>query len=353
MLRITRILLTALCFAVLASTGTARAGEAVHDAAVQKKLRSAYDAFKRDASLRELERRANANPMDRAAVDALLRRMPLSPLEYLQVDMEVRHYEVAVPRFLQELHVRWVALNEPLARSIYGDERVDQVLTGWPADTGSDITSTGSMAVSVGTNRNSASTASPAPVDYDGEIQIAVNHRNTNQVVAAANSWGNAGTPCNNQDTQTVFYSSDGGTTWGYTCAPSNNMFSLGTCSGTIFGSDPALAWNDNNEVFLNYMLLCSTGTSTKFSMVVARSADGGATWVNQGVIKNAWATGTLEDKNFYAIDNNLSSSYYGRHYTCWDRANNEKFAYSSNNGATWTEVDLPSAGVGGVDLGC
>src|SRR5689334_25205212 len=106
MLRTARILLIALCFAALASAGTARADEAAHNAAIQKKLRSAYDAFKRDASLRELERRANANPKDRAAVDAFLKRMPLSPLEYLQVDMEVRHYEVAVPRFLQELHVR-------------------------------------------------------------------------------------------------------------------------------------------------------------------------------------------------------------------------------------------------------
>jgi subtilisin-like proprotein convertase family protein len=100
-------------------------------------------------------------------------------------------------------------------------------------------------------------------------------------------------------------------------------------------------------------MLLCSTATATQYSMVVARSADGGATWVKQGVIKNAWATGTLEDKNFYVIDNTLASPFYGRHYTCWDRANNEKFAFSSNNGATWTEVDLPAAPVGGVDLGC
>ena len=46
-----------------------------------------------------------------------------------------------------------------------------------------------------------------------------------------------------------------------YTCAPSNNVFALGTCTGSVFGSDPALYWNDNNEVFLNYMLLCATAT--------------------------------------------------------------------------------------------
>ncbi|HKH44541.1 MAG TPA: proprotein convertase P-domain-containing protein [Thermoanaerobaculia bacterium] len=265
----------------------------------------------------------------------------------------MRHYEVFVPRFLQDLHVRWIELREPLARQMYGDEYVNQVLTGWPVDTGNDITGDLTRAATVGTNRNAASTDVPAPNEYDGEIQIAVNHRNTNQMVAAANTWGNAGAACNSNQTQSIFYSSNGGTTWDYTCAPSNNVFTLGTCSGTVFGSDPALYWNDNNEVFLNYMLLCSTATTTQYSMVVARSADGGATWVKQGVIKNAWATGTLEDKNFYVIDNTLASPFYGRHYTCWDRANNEKFAYSTNNGVTWTEVDLPTAPVGGIDLGC
>jgi subtilisin-like proprotein convertase family protein len=347
-----RILLAALCLVALVATGAARAQEEVRSAETMQKLRSAYDAFKRDTSVREIEKRANANLKDRAAVDALLKRMPLSPLEYLQIDMEVRHYEIAVPSFMQELHVRWMRLNEPLARSIYGDEHVDQVLTEWPVDYGYDITSIDALAT-VDTNRNAAATATPAPNAFDGEIQLAVNHRNTNQMVASANTWGTAGTPCNNESTLSIFYSSNGGVTWGYTCAPSNNVWALGTCSATVFGSDPALYWNDNNEVFLNYMLLCSSATATQYSMVVARSADGGATWTKQGVIKNAWATGTLEDKNFYAIDNTAASPFYGRHYTCWDRANDEKFAYSSNNGVSWTEVDLPAAGVGGVDLGC
>jgi subtilisin-like proprotein convertase family protein len=350
--RIARILLTALCLTALAAAGTVRAEEMESNPALQKKLRAAYDAFKSDPGIKALEKRANANPKDRAAMDALLKRMPLSPMEYLQIDMEVRHYEVFVPLYMQELHLRWIELNEPLARQMYGDERVNQLLTRWPVDTGDEII--GSFdAATVGTNRNAASTDVPAPTGYDGEIQIAVNHRNTNQMVAAANTFGNAGTPCNSNATQAVFYSSNGGTTWDYTCAPSNNVFILGTCSGTVFGSDPALYWNDNNEVFLNYMLLCGTATTTQYSMVVARSADGGATWVKQGIIKNSWATGALEDKNFYVIDNTLASPFYGRHYTCWDRGNNEKFAYSTNNGVAWTEVDLPTAPIGGIDLGC
>jgi len=343
---------TAVCLFTLATSATAFAAEGLSAPALQKRLRAAYDAYQRDASLKALDQRASANLADRAAVDAFLKKMPLSPLDLWQIDMEVKHYEVFIPKFIQDLHVRWVELNEPLARKLYGDTRVDQILAHWPADTGEDILGDPRKAT-VGTNKNVASTSTPAPTEFQGEIQIAVNHRNTNQMVAAANTWNAAGTACNNEQTQAIFYSSDGGGTWSYTCAPSNNVFALGTCTSTVFGSDPAVYWNDNNEVFLNYMLLCSSVSSTKYSMVVARSADGGATWVKQGIIKNAWATGTLEDKNFYNVDNTSTSPFYGRHYTCWDRSNNEKFAYSSNNGVTWTEVDLPTAPVGGIDLGC
>jgi subtilisin-like proprotein convertase family protein len=352
MQRMSRILLAALCLVALAMTGPARAEEERANEALEKKLRAAYEAFKQDTSVKALEKQANSNLKNREAVDALLKRMPLSPLEYLEIDMEVRHYEVFIPSYIVQLHRRWIRLNEELARDYYGDERVDMLLSGWPVDTGEEILLDFDKATA-GTNRNTASTDVPAPNGYDGEIQIAVNHRNTNQMVAAANTFGSAGAACNNNQTQAIFYSSNGGTTWDYTCAPSNNVFALGTCSGTVFGSDPALYWNDNNEVFLNFMLLCGTATTTQYSMVVARSADGGATWVKQGIIKNAWATGTLEDKNFYAVDNTSTSPFYGRHYTCWDRSNNEKFGFSSNNGVTWTEVDLPAAPVGGIDLGC
>ncbi len=336
--------------AILLAPAAYAAPEKDVDAGLRARLMPLYKAVKGDASLRALDVAAHARPGDQAAMDALLRKMPLSPLDFLEIDMEVNHYEIMVPSTIQAQHERWIQLNEAKARGFYGDEYVDLVLSGWPADTGEEALAT---RATVGTNRNVGGTSSPVATAYDGEIQIAVNHRNTNQMVTAANTWNTAVAACNNNQTQSIFYSSDGGATWGHTCAPSNNVWNLGSCTGTVFGSDPALYWNDNNEVFLNYMLLCGTTTSTKYSMVVARSADGGATWSAQGVIKNAWSTGTLEDKNFYVVDNTPTSSFYGRHYTCWDRSNNEKFAYSSNNGVTWTEVDLPTAPVGGIDLGC
>jgi hypothetical protein len=102
-------------------------------------------------------------------------------------------------------------------------------------------------------------------------------------------------------------------------------------------------------------MLLClnSTGTAVRYSLVVARSADGGATWAPRGVVKNSLATGAIEDKNLYVIDDFPTSPYFGRHYTCWDRDNDQKIAYSADAGAGWTEVDLPTPALGEYDIGC
>jgi|CXWL01.1.fsa_nt_gi hypothetical protein len=334
-----------------ASAAFAQAGKP-SKAELHSKLLPIYETVRQNTALLAADRTLDIkNP---AAVDAFLKQLPISPLDYLQIDMEVRRYEVFVARHIAEYHVRWIELHDKEARELYGDAYVDQLLAAWPVDTGADAVGTGDeLSATVGTNRNSASTFTPAPLDYQGEIQIAVNHRNVNQMVSAANTWDGAGGICSGNDTQAVFYSSNGGTSWGYTCSPSSSGYGLGTCSGTVFGSDPALYWNDNNEVFLNYMMICSMAVSTDYAMVVARSADGGATWTPQGVIRNGWPANTLEDKNFYAIDNTPTSPFYGRHYTCWDRSNNEKMAYSSNNGATWTEVDLPTAPVGGIDLAC
>jgi hypothetical protein len=154
---------------------------------------------------------------------------------------------------------------------------------------------------------------------------------------------------------QAVFWSANGGGSWQYGCVPSESAFGL-SCGGLgTFGSDPAVAWDDQGNVFVEYMVLCVfSSTDLRFAIVVARSSDGGATWSPQGVVKNSWATADVEDKNFYAIDTYPTSPFYGRHYTCWDRNNDEKVAYSTNGGATWTEVDLPApASYGSHDLGC
>jgi hypothetical protein len=305
-----------------------------------------------DPQFQALKGQLKGNLNNRAVVDNYLRYLPISPLQMLRVEMEMGRFEFAVPPVIHQQEQRWMELHPAAAAKMRTEEsaEIGEVESG--SSTESHLRQA-VAAATAGTNRNTAATSSPAPIDYQGEIQVVVNPNNPSQVVAAANTWDDMGGTCGTYGLQAVFYSGDGGATWNYTCPPNDAAYGLNCAAlgGGTFGSDPALSWNANNEVFLNYMLLCYNG-SYFYSMVVARSANGGATWSAQGVVKNSWPTGDLEDKNFYAIDTNAGSPFLGRHYTCWDRSNDERFAYSTNNGASWTEVNLPSAG-GGVDLGC
>jgi hypothetical protein len=321
-------------------------------------LRPVYNSLQTDPEFLRFKKEMANHSKDPALRDNLLKFLPLSPLDYLALDMEARHYEIPVPRQVQEAHDRWIRFHEATARGLFGDAHVDSRLSGWVDEgkvPGGPIKNIASAAT-VDPNRNVAATDVPGPDEYQGEIQVAVNPNNPNQLVAASNTWDWL-LPCGS--TVAIFNSGDGGVTWNYTCAPPSTSYSgFPVCDETQFlfefGADPAVAWDDQNRAYVNYMLICSDGLFyAVYAMAVTRSTDGGATWNSQGVVVNSWNDSDLEDKNFYAIDNTPTSPYYGRHYTCWDRNNNEKLAYSTNGGASWTEVDLPASPVGGIDLAC
>ncbi len=315
---------------------------------LRQSLTPAYHQLQNDPTFLSLRAATVGHESERAMVEPYLQYLPMSPKELMEIDMNQRRYEHMIPPFIIVWHERWMAMHESLARQHYGDAVVDEVFARTAVDGAKQegVAAKGGVA---DTNRNPGATLPDPPTGYQGEIQIAVNHNNTNQMVAAANTFDTIPGLCV-PSTQAVVYSTDGGTTWGYTCAPGPSAYTGLTCAGSTFGSDPAVYWNDQNEVFLEYLLLCNSG-GTQFAVVVARSADSGATWSAQGIIKNSWGLGLVEDKQFYLIDNDSGSPFYGRHYTCWDRGNNEKFAYSTDNGATWTEVNLPN--VSGFQLGC
>jgi hypothetical protein len=335
----------------MAPAGRLSAAEAVTGQFRQEML-DAYQRVVQDPQYHALLGQLQGNLNNRAVVDRYLSFLPISPLEMLKIDMELNRYELGIPKIIFQFHERWKQLHPEAAKRYYPAEPAAvEIAPG--ADAGKSLRAS-TAAATVGANHNAAYNFAIPPTDYQGEIQVAVNPNNPNQIVAAANTWDEMGGACGTYGLQAVFYSSDGGATWGYTCPPDGPAYGLNCAAlgGGTFGSDPAVAWNSNNEVFLNHMLLCYNG-SYHYAIVVARSADGGATWSAQGIVKNNWATTTLEDKNLYAIDNNAGSPFFGRHYACWDRSNNEKIAYSTDNGASWTEVDLPTAPSGGIDLGC
>jgi len=311
-----------------------------------------YQQLKTDTKFIGLQNQLRGNLQNRAVVDRYLEFLPISPLSMLEIDMKLNRFEFKVPKLIWEWHMRWLDLHPQQAKKLYGVDQPAHELSVGLATTDAGAQNV-TAAATVGTNRNSAYNYPLPPDEYQGEIQVAVNPNNASQVVSAANTWDDQNGTCGN-GIQAVFFSADGGDTWGYTCPPLDVDYGMNCAQdfgGIIFGSDPALYWNDNNQVVLNHMLLCYDGANYHYSMVAALSSDGGATWQAQGVVINSWGTGNLEDKNFYTIDNNPASPFYGRHYTCWDRSNNEKSAYSTDNGQTWTEVDLPDTA--GAASGC
>ncbi len=191
--------------------------------------------------------------------------------------------------------------------------------------------------------------------NYQGEMQIAVNPNNPQQLVAGANHFyadPNCTRPGggSTNGTQAFYGSTDGGATWNYRCAPWPSDIS-GSVSGAVFffGSDPALAWDSQNRAYAAYMLLnCNSAqTSCGYSIVVARSTDVGQTWTPWGTVVNHSADNTHgDDKEMIAVDNSpgpaSTKSHPGRVYVIWDDLNVERVAYS-DNGTSWTTVVLPN----------
>ena len=61
-------------------------------------LKTAYLALQNNPQFLEFKAKLEATPHDSALLESFLKFMPLSPLDYLQIDMELRHYEVVVPQ---------------------------------------------------------------------------------------------------------------------------------------------------------------------------------------------------------------------------------------------------------------
>lgn len=213
--------------------------------------------------------------------------------------------------------------------------------------------------------KNGVASADTADVvnEYQGEVQVAINPLNSRQMVAGANSFyrdpaaacqAPAG-PGLTYGTQALYGSTDGGTTWTYNCAPWPATVTGGVPgANAYFGSDPALAWDNNGNAYAAYMLISQSSISAA-SIVVAKSSNAGATWAPLGVVVNNIANpDASDDKEFLAVDtSNGFFSHPGRLYVIWDESdfaqnNVERIAFS-DDGTTWTihVFSTPGATVG------
>jgi hypothetical protein len=163
------------------------------------------------------------------------------------------------------------------------------------------------------------------------ESSIAINPNNPNQIVAASKKFADIYTY---DFTLAAEYSTDGGQTWHASPA-------LALPAGATVMTDPTLAWDDSNNVFLVGLTGYNPPTWTTIGIVIYTSSDGGATWSAPNPIHNS----PNDDKQWAAGDTSPESPFHGRVYTVWDN-NCIAFARTTDHGATWTGTSGAAAGV-------
>ena len=128
------------------------------------------------------------------------------------------------------------------------------------------------------------------------ESDIRVNYWNPQKIIAGSNNIGGSGA-------QGMYWSTDGGVTWGQTNLP--------IASGDSFHSDPTVDWSSDGTAWSTTMGI--NGNVLKVQSY--RSNDSGATWIFDGTISG---TQTNTDKQMQWIDHSASSAYKDQNYVIW-----------------------------------
>jgi len=157
------------------------------------------------------------------------------------------------------------------------------------------------------------------------ESNVVVNPFNPNQIVGGSKKFSN---PHTYQFTIATYYSTDGGYHW-------NDSAALPLLAGWAGVSDPALAWDNQNNCYLA-ALPFDAAFAIK-GIAIYKSTDGGATWGNPVLVH---ASGG-DDKQ-WAIGDPSS----GNVYAAWDDGSTLRFARTTNHGANWKgTTGSPAAG--------
>ncbi len=157
-----------------------------------------------------------------------------------------------------------------------------------------------------------------SPNNARSESSIVINPNNANQMVAGSKEFTD---PVNYIFTLATSWSNDGGASW----HPSG---ALKLNAGWVSLTDPAMAWDDQNNVYLVGLALAAGLVSV--GIAVYKSLDGGKTWGNPQLIHQSAG----DDKQWSAGD-----PASGRVYAVWDDGSNLRFARTLDHGATWVGI--------------
>jgi hypothetical protein len=176
-------------------------------------------------------------------------------------------------------------------------------------------------------------THSLGPNNARSESSAAINPRRPSECVAASKRFNNILTY---DFTLATEYSHDGGHTW----HPSADLV---LPAGATVMTDPTVAWDDANNVYLVGLTGYNPPTWDAIGIVIYKSTDRGKTWSAPNPIHNS----SSDDKQWVAGDGNPKSPHRGNVYAVWDDVGGMDFARTTDHGATW--VGAGGAPAGGV----
>ncbi|HKP52206.1 MAG TPA: S-layer homology domain-containing protein [Chloroflexia bacterium] len=165
------------------------------------------------------------------------------------------------------------------------------------------------------------------------EPSLAVSRTDPDVVVAAAKDYRSV-----NVKQVWIDVSTDGGATW-----PANCQLQIpGIPADVPIQSDPVVMARDDGRIYV--AALATNSAQTRGGIFITWTDDDGATWRNPSV-PIFYPENSLDDKDWFAIDNNPASPFYHRMYMMYaPSADHVVEQHSTDGGVSWSARQTISA---------
>jgi hypothetical protein len=165
------------------------------------------------------------------------------------------------------------------------------------------------------------------------ESAIRVNYWNPQKVIGASNNISSSGR-------QAMFFSSNGGVSWGQTLLP--------LVTGDAFMSDPTVEWTSDGTAWSTTIGI--NAAETVLTMRSYKSTDGGATWTFDATFSGSLSN---NDKQMMWVDHSATSPFKDNIYVIWHPGNPAEVARRTGPAGSWqTPVKVSGTETTGTAIG-
>jgi hypothetical protein len=165
------------------------------------------------------------------------------------------------------------------------------------------------------------------------ESAISIDHGNAQRIVSASNNISGSGR-------QAMFFSGNGGTSFGQTTLP--------LITGDAFHSDPTIDFTSDGTAWS--LTIGINSSATQLRMRSYKSTDGGATWTFDNTLSGSQ---TQADKQMLWVDHSASSPFKDNIYAIWHNGNPAFVNRRTGPGGSWgTPLQVSGSESTGTSIG-